>query len=72
VVGDAFADEIDGSMTRFALRFPLYSPLVASMITGLNSEAQVNEAVAAVGGAPRPDIFNRAYDPWKSGFEPAA
>lgn len=72
-IADTFADEVDGSMTRFALCFPLYSPLVASMITGLNSEAQVNEAVAALDGvAPRPDLFRKAYDLWKSGFKSVA
>lgn len=70
-IAEAFADEIDGSMTTFALRFPLFSPLVASMITGLNSETQVEQAVAALDGVePRPDLFARAYELWKSDFSP--
>lgn len=72
-VADAFADEIDGSMTRFALRFPLFSPTVASVITGLNTEAQVDEAVAALDGVEvRPDLVKRAQDLWRSGFGTAA
>lgn len=69
VIAEAFADEIGDSMTRFALRFPLFSPLVASMITGLNSEAQVEEAVQALDGVTeRPDLFEKAYALWQSGF----
>lgn len=72
-IADAFADEIDGSMTRFALRFPLFSPVVASMVTGLNSVAQVEEAVAALDGVePRPDLFEKARALWASGFRPGA
>lgn len=68
-VAKAFAAEIDGSMTRFAMRFPLFSPVVASMITGLNTEAQVEAAVAAVEGVePRPELVKRAQDLWRSGF----
>lgn len=72
-IADAFADEIDGSMTRFALRFPLFSPVVASMVTGLNSVAQVEEAVAALDGVePRPDLFEKARALRASGFRPGA
>ena len=39
-----------GEMTRFALRFPLLSPNCASVIVGLNTEAQVADAVAMVEG----------------------
>ena len=57
-------------MARFALRFPLFSPLVASMITGLNTEAQVQEAVDALDGIrPRPEIMDRAYRLWRSDFD---
>lgn len=65
-VADAFADEIDGSMTRFALRFPLFSPLVASVVVGLNTEAQVAEAVAMMDGVrPRPELVARALELWR-------
>jgi len=68
-VADTFADEIDGSMMRFALRFPLFSPTVASVITGLNTVTQVEEAVAALDNVdPRPDLVERARDLWRSGF----
>jgi aryl-alcohol dehydrogenase-like predicted oxidoreductase len=68
-IAETFADEIGGSLAEFALRFPLYSTNVSSMITGLNSEAQVMAAINTLDGVrPRPDIFNKAYDLWKSGF----
>jgi len=72
-VADAFADEIGASMTRFALRFPLLSPLVASVIVGLNTPQQV-EAVAGMmdGIEPRPELVERALALWRGGFgEPA-
>lgn len=70
VIKKAFAHEIDDSMARFSLRFPLLSPLVASMITGLNTEAQVKEAVDALDGvSPRPDLVDKAYRLWRSGFD---
>lgn len=69
----AFADEIGDSMARFALRFPLFSPVVASMITGLNTEDQVQDAVAALDGVtPRPELFERAHRLWQSGFDESA
>lgn len=68
-IAETFANEIGGSMAEFALKFPLYTPTVASMITGLNSEAQVMSAINTLDGVkPRPDIFNKAYELWKSGF----
>jgi aryl-alcohol dehydrogenase-like predicted oxidoreductase len=68
-VARAFAAEIGDSMTRFALRFPLFSPVVASMITGLNTEQQVESAAHAVAGvAPRPDLVAKAEALWQSGF----
>ncbi|MGF1627635.1 MAG: aldo/keto reductase [Alphaproteobacteria bacterium] len=60
-VASAFADEIGESMTSFALRFPLFSPVVASVVVGLNSEDQVRDAVARMDGiSPRPDLVERA------------
>ena len=60
-------------MAHFALRFPLFSPVVASVITGLNTEAQVADAVAALDGVtPRPDLFERAHRLWRSGFAESA
>jgi len=65
-VADAFKEEIGGSMTRFALRFPLCSPLVASVIVGLNTPQQV-EAVAGMmdGIEPRPELIGRALALWR-------
>ncbi len=60
-VAAEFANEVDGSMTRFALRFPLFSPLVASVIVGLNTEDQVRAAAACMDGiVPRSDLVSRA------------
>lgn len=68
-VAEAFADRIDGSMTRFALRFPLWSPTVASVIAGLNTEAQVTEAVGHLDGVrPEPELTARALDLWATSF----
>lgn len=75
LVAEEFAEEIagdegKGSMTRFALRFPLFSEVNASVIAGLNTEAQVLDAVAAVEGAKvRPDLTARALKLWKEHFE---
>lgn len=67
-VADAFAEEIGGSMTRFALRFPLCSSLVASVIVGLNTPKQV-EAVAGMidGIEPHPEQIERAMALWRDG-----
>jgi len=68
-VAEAFAAEIGASMTAFALRFALASPLVASVIVGLNSPAQVEGVVAAIEGElPDPSLVDRAHDLWKAGF----
>lgn len=68
-VAEVFADEIGGSMTGFALRFALASPLMASVIVGLNSPAQTEGVVRAVEEEfPDPSIVSRAFDLWKSGF----
>lgn len=69
---DEIANENGGSFARFSQRFPLYSPLVASMVTGLNTEAQVKDAVEALDGIkPRPELFQKAYDLWKADFKTA-
>lgn len=71
-VAKEFASETRGSMTRFALRFPLFSPIVASVIVGLNNEEQVSEAVAMMDNVePRPDLVERAKRLSESGFESA-
>ncbi|WP_316978882.1 aldo/keto reductase [Shumkonia mesophila] len=68
-IAESFAAEIGASMTGFAVRFALASPLVGSVIVGLNSPAQVEGIAAAVAGdLPDPSLVGRAYDLWKSGF----
>jgi len=68
-IAETFAAEIGASMTAFAVRFALASPVVGSVIVGLNSPAQVEGIAAAVaGGLPDPSLVGRAYDLWKSGF----
>lgn len=68
-IAEAFAAEIGDSMTGFAIRFALASPLVASVIVGLNSPAQTEGIVAAIDkDFPDPAIVGKAYDLWKSGF----
>jgi aryl-alcohol dehydrogenase-like predicted oxidoreductase len=68
-VAEVFADEIGESMTGFALRFALASPVVASLIVGLNSPEQVEGTVAAVEAPlPSPRIVSRAFELWKTGF----
>lgn len=60
-IAATFAREMNGSMTRFALRFPLYSPLTASVAVGLNTEKQVREAVEMVGHVePDKEVIDRA------------
>ncbi len=68
-VAEAFAAEIGGSMSSFALRFALAAPLVASLIVGLNSPAQVEGVLAAVEGpALSPRIVTRAFELWQRNF----
>jgi len=68
-VAEAFAAEIGGSMTAFAIRFALASPLVASVIVGLNTPAQVEGIAAAVeGDLPSPRLVARVFELWKRNF----
>lgn len=75
LVAETFAEEIagsegKGSMTRFALRFPLYSKVNASVITGLNTVAQVENAIEAFDHVDvRPDLVEKALALWKAKFE---
>lgn len=75
LVAETFAEEIagdegQGSMTRFALRFPLFSEVNASVITGLNTEAQVIDAVKALEGVQlRPDLTAKALKLWNENFK---
>lgn len=67
IVAQSFAAEIGESMTRFSLRFPLLSPVTASVAVGLNTEEQVRTAIDMVNDVrPRPDILQRATALWKS------
>lgn len=68
-IANTFAKEIDGSMTRFALRFSLYSPVTATVIVGLNTEKQVHDAVEMAGHVPpQPEVIERAVKLAKSGY----
>ena len=69
----AFRDEVGSSMTRFALRFPLNSPLVASVIVGLNTAQQVKQVAAMMDGVePRLELVERVLAFWREGSgEPA-
>lgn len=52
--------EAQASMTRFAVRFPLMSANCASVVVGLNTEAQVDEICSyAQGVSPNPDTVSR-------------
>jgi aryl-alcohol dehydrogenase-like predicted oxidoreductase len=64
-IEQTFREEIGSSMTRFAIRFALAQPLVASVIVGMNSPEQVDGMLAAVDEAiPSKDIVQRAADLW--------
>lgn len=72
-IAAAFKDEIGDSMTRFAVRFPLFSPLVGSVILGLNTEQQVRDAVdMSKDVTARPDLIARAVELWKTDFSARA
>jgi aryl-alcohol dehydrogenase-like predicted oxidoreductase len=69
-VAEAFAKEMGGSMTRFAIRFALAAPVVASVVVGLNTPEQVDGILdAADGPFPSPDLVAKAQRLWRSGFE---
>ena len=54
------------SMTSFALRALLSTPVMGSLITGMSTAEQVDEIVAAVEGpALAPDVFERAVALWQ-------
>jgi aryl-alcohol dehydrogenase-like predicted oxidoreductase len=66
-----FGDEIGPSMTSFALRSLLSTPVVGSLITGMSTADQVDEIVSAVEQpALPPDTFRRAVDLWRTELEP--
>lgn len=72
-IATEFADEIaqeGGSMTRFALRFPLYSKATASVVVGLNSPEQVTQVVNQMDAVKlRPDVVQRALKLWQHDFK---
>jgi len=66
---ETFRAEIGDSMTSFAIRLALASPLVASVVVGLNTPEQVDEMVAIASEEPLPaGTLERAYALWQSGF----
>ena len=61
-----FGDEIGPSMTSFALRALLSTPVMGSLITGMSTAEQVDEIVEAIEApALPPDVFERAVVLWK-------
>ena len=65
-IAEFFAEEIGPSMTSFALRALLSTPVMGSLITGMSTAEQVDEIVAAVEGpALAPDVFERAVALWQ-------
>ena len=66
-----FRDEIGPSMTSFALRALLSTPVMGSLIAGMSTADQVDEIVSAVQQpALLPDIFERAVELWHNELEP--
>ncbi len=61
-----FSEEIGSSMTSFALRALLSTPVMGSLITGMSTVEQVDEIVAALEApALSPDVFERAVALWE-------
>ena len=61
-----FGEEIGPSMTSFALRALLSTPVMGSLITGMSTVEQVDEIVAALEApALPPDVFERAVALWE-------
>ncbi len=68
---DAFGGEIGASMTRFAVRFTLADPLVASVIVGINTPAQAEGMLAAADEPDlSPELVDRAYALWRDELLP--
>jgi len=68
-IAETFREEIGGSMTHFAIRFALAAPIVASVVVGLNTVAQVDGIIAAVeADFPSMATVKKAQDLWRSGF----
>ena len=68
-IAKAFRQEMGGSMTRFAIRFTLAAPIVASVVVGLNTVEQVDGILAAVeGDFPSMKTVKKAQGLWRSGF----
>lgn len=58
---DEFSKEIGASMTSFAIRFALASPVVASVVVGLNTPAQVDGMLQALESETLPvEVVERA------------
>ena len=64
---EVFDEEIAESMTSFAIRFTLATPLVASVVIGLNTPEQVKGIVGALEGKiPGTETVKKAQLLWRS------
>jgi aryl-alcohol dehydrogenase-like predicted oxidoreductase len=68
-IAQTFREEIGESMTRFAIRFALASPVVASVVVGLNKPEQVDGVLSALEGElPGLETIKKAQELWRSDF----
>ena len=59
--------EFRASLTRFALRALLASPVIGCLITGMSTVDQVDEILAAAEGPALPRAtFDRALELWRT------
>lgn len=68
-IAQTFREEIGESMTRFAIRFALASPVVASVVVGMNRPEQVDGVVSALEDElPSLKTVKKAQELWRSDF----
>lgn len=65
-IAGAMREEIQGSMTSFAIRCALADPIVAGVVVGLNTPHQVEGIVAAADGElPGEEVLEKALQTWR-------
>ena len=68
-IAQTFREEIGESMTRFAIRFALASPVVASVVVGMNRPEQVDGVVSALEDElPGLKTVKKAQQLWRNDF----